>query len=83
MSSDSRAFGFVPEANLQGAPSLILWPTGERMGAPWQAPYKLLELPRLIVWSTVALSGLIWYVLRRRYLHRPIILNHVKASASS
>ncbi|MBA3604020.1 MAG: signal peptidase I [Parachlamydiaceae bacterium] len=83
MSSDSRAFGFVPEANLQGAPSLILWPTGERMGAPWQAPYKLLELPRLIVWSIVALSGLIWYWLRRRYLHRPIVLNRVKASASS
>lgn len=75
MSSDSRAFGFVPEANLQGAPSLILWPTGERQGFPWQAPYKLIELPRLIIWGIVAISCLIWYVLRRRYLRRPIILN--------
>ncbi len=76
MSSDSRAFGFVPEANLQGAPSLILWPPGDRMGPPWQAPYKLIELPRLIVWSIVALCGLIWYLFRRCYLRRPIVLNH-------
>lgn len=80
MSSDSRAFGFVPEANLQGAPSLILWPTGDRQGFPWQAPYTLLALPRLIVWTIVAISCSIWLVLRRRYLRRPIILKSKSAN---
>jgi len=74
MSSDSRAFGFVPEANLQGAPSLIIWPPGERWGVPSQKPYQLFNFPRMIVWSLVALSLLIWYLLHRRYLHRPITI---------
>ncbi len=30
MSQDSRYFGPIPQANLQGAPSLIMWPPGER-----------------------------------------------------
>ena len=71
MSGDSRIFGFVPEANLEGAPSLILWPAGDRMGFPWQAPYKIFTLPRLIVWGVVAILGLIWYIIHRRYLRRP------------
>ncbi|MBA3239276.1 MAG: signal peptidase I [Parachlamydiaceae bacterium] len=71
MSGDSRIFGFVPQGNLEGAPSLILWPAGERMGLPWQAPYKLLTIPRLIVWGVVAICCLIWYILHRRYLRRP------------
>ncbi|MBA2728164.1 MAG: signal peptidase I [Parachlamydiaceae bacterium] len=75
MSSDSRAFGFLPEANLQGAPSLIIWPPGERLGPPPQKPYPLLTLPRLIVWAIAAASFLIWWVLHRRYLRRPIVID--------
>lgn len=75
MSGDSRVFGFVPEANLQGSPSLILWPPGSRIGFPWQAPYKLFELPRLVIWSIVAISTTIWLIYRRRFLYRPIVLH--------
>ena len=66
MSADSRYFGFVPEANMQGAPSLILWPPGDRIGAPLQKPNPLLVTPRLIVWSIVALIALIWYLFHIR-----------------
>lgn len=72
MSADSRRFGFVPEANLQGAPSLIVWPPGERWGFPKQKPYPFLNLPRLVVWTTAALALLLWWYLHRRYLRRPI-----------
>lgn len=75
MSGDSRDFGFVPEANLQGAPSLILWPAGARFGLPWQAPYQLLVAPRLIIWGIAAMIGLVWYYYHQRYLHRPIVLH--------
>lgn len=74
MSGDSRDFGFVPEANLQGAPSLILWPVGDRIGFPWQAPYALFVLPRLIIWAIVGTIASIWYYFHRRYLNRPIVL---------
>lgn len=71
MSGDSRIFGFVPEANLEGAPSLILWPAGDRMGFPWQAPYKVFTVPRLIVWGIVAILCFIWSLWHRHYLRRP------------
>lgn len=74
MSGDSRAFGFVPEDNLQGAPSLIMWPPGSRWGLPWQAPYAIFVLPRLIVWTVAAIAWLVWYWFHRRHLRRPIIL---------
>ena len=43
MSSDSRVFGFVPEANLQGAPCWIIWPPGDRLGTPPQKPYPFIN----------------------------------------
>lgn len=72
MSADSRFFGFVPESNLQGAPDLIVWPPGERWGCPQQKPYPWCNLPRTIVWGILALIGLIWYVIYRYQLKRPI-----------
>lgn len=72
MSSDSRVFGFVPEDNLQGAPSLIIWPAGERWGAPMQKPYPIFVLPRLIVWGIALLILGTWYVLHRRKIKQPI-----------
>lgn len=65
MSQDSRYFGPVPESNLQGAPSIIFWPPGERLGMPNQKPYPLFTLPRLIVWS-VALLGLLGFLFYRK-----------------
>lgn len=67
MSGDSRIFGFVPEANLQGAPSFIFWPPGERFGIPNQKPYPIFVLPRLIVWGIVLVIAAIWFVIHRRH----------------
>lgn len=72
MSSDSRVFGFVPEDNLQGAPSLILWPPGERFGAPMQKPYPIVNTPRLIVWGIALLILCIWYALRQWNMRKPV-----------
>lgn len=72
MSSDSRVFGFVPQKNLQGAPSLIIWPPGDRLGPPKQKPYPIINVPRLIVWSIALFIFLVWYAIHRRNLKRPI-----------
>lgn len=69
MSADSRIFGFVPEDNLQGAPSLILWPQ-DRWGLPWQKSYPIFNEPRFIVWSLVLLIALVWFVIDRRNLRK-------------
>ena len=76
MSSDSRIFGTIPEENLQGAPSLILWPPGERWGFPAQKPYPLFPLPRLVVWAIVLLCYAIWRVYTHYHLWKPLELNH-------
>lgn len=72
MSQDSRSFGPVPQANLQGAPSLIIWPPGERWGIPNQKPYPLLTIPRVIVWSIVALIGVLWWLIRNHNRKKPV-----------
>ena len=72
MSLDSRVFGFVPQQNLQGAPSLIIWPPGDRWGPPEQKPYPIFTLPRLIVWTFVGIITLIWYFFHRRSLRKPL-----------
>lgn len=74
MSGDSRIFGFVPEENLQGAPSLIFWPPGERLGFPNMIPYPLLPLSRLIVWILALIGFAIWAYWRHKKLNRPLDL---------
>ena len=74
MSSDSRIFGPIPENNLQGAPSLIIWPPGERLGPPAQKSYPLMNTPRAIVWSFVVIIGIIYFIYHRRKLKRPIFI---------
>lgn len=71
MSSDSRVFGLIPEQNLQGAPSLIIWPPGN-MGRPLQKPYPIFTLPRIIVWSIALAIFAIWYAFHYRKKHTPI-----------
>lgn len=69
MSADSRVFGFLPEENLQGVPSVLLWP---KPGLPNQPLYPLFTLPRLIVWAIAATIGLLWYFWRRHKLSQPV-----------
>lgn len=66
VSYDSRFVGGVPQNNLQGAPSLLLWPPGERWGFPPQSGYPLITVPRLIVWGIAGLIFGVWYILRHR-----------------
>lgn len=68
MSQDCRYFGPVPAANLEGAPSLIIWPPGDRWGIPNQKPYPLFTLPRVIVWGIALIILLISYAIYRRNL---------------
>jgi signal peptidase I len=79
-SKDSRYFGTIPATNLQGAPSLIIWPPGSRWGIPNQKPYPLLTLPRLIVWSIVLCILALWYSLYRRRLTKPIFKEKINQS---
>lgn len=72
MSQDSRYFGPIPQNNLQGAPSLIIWPPGERWGIPNQKPYPIFVFPRLVIWGLAALIGLIWYLIHRRNMRKPL-----------
>lgn len=62
-SADSREFGFVPQANIQGAPAEILWPPGSRWGPPKQKPYPLITGPRITVWAVaiVCIGGYLTY----------------------
>ena len=71
MSADSRIFGFLPEENLQGVPSIVLWPLNH-FGPPNQKPYHLFTSSRLIIWSIVLLLALIWILYRRYRLRQSV-----------
>lgn len=68
-SADSRIFGFVPEENIQGAPTYIFWPPGERFGVPAGRSKPLLPYPRMIVWSLIALIGVGFGFRHYRHMH--------------
>lgn len=72
MSADSRIFGFVPQDNLEGAPSLIIWPIGERWGFPLQKAYPIITLPRLIIWSIAIIIALIGLYIHKQRIKKPI-----------
>lgn len=71
MSADSRYFGFVPEANMEGSPSVIIWPWQDRMGAPSQAPYPWVTLPRVIIWALILGLVIGWRLYSRRRDEQP------------
>jgi signal peptidase I len=70
MSGDSRIWGFVPEANIQGAPSFIFWPPGPRFGAAQNQPIlPWITTPHIIIWILITLIGggtLLWYYRKRQ-----------------
>lgn len=72
MSGDSREFGFVPQANLRGAPFFIFFPPGNRFGIPNQPPYPWITFPKVLV-AAVALCIFIgWYIWHRRRHRLPL-----------
>jgi signal peptidase I len=66
MSSDSRDFGFVPENNLKGGVNFIFWPPSSRWSKPFQLQYKILVMPKIIVWSTALVIAIISIIYNRR-----------------
>lgn len=84
-SKDGRDFGFVPEANIQGAPTWILWPAGSRWGPPLQTSYPLLTFPRLIVWSIAGLIAVVWGLYVRWRMRHPLFkkLSHSGTSRAT
>lgn len=66
MSADSRVFGFVPQGNLEGAPSLLIWPPGDRWGFPPQTPYPIFNIPRTVIWMIAGTIFLLWYIWHRK-----------------
>lgn len=83
MSADSRVFGFLPEKNIQGAPSLILWPFGERWGFPNQPHYPFLNTPRLIIWTIVGIIALVAYAIHYRKIRKPLFSQNQRNSKKS
>lgn len=72
MSSDSRDFGFVPQGNIRGSPSFIFWPPGSRWGSPLQPQAPCFVFPRVVVWSSALVLGVIWYTIYRRKNRLPL-----------
>jgi signal peptidase I len=64
MSVDSRFFGPVPEANIQGTPVLLFWPFGDRWGIPSQP--SMLPSPYTILLFSITIIGIIVYVVCKR-----------------
>ena len=72
VSMDSRYFGFLPEANLQGEPLFVFWPPGSLWGFPSQAQYPWVTVPSVIVWSIALLACLIAWFYHRYNMRRQL-----------
>lgn len=71
-SSDSRDFGFVPEENIRGGASIILWPDGERWGTPLEQPTPWLTAPRMLIWTIFTLIIAFFYVFQKIRFKKPV-----------
>jgi signal peptidase I len=71
MSADSRHFGFVPEDNLRGGASFLLWPPGPRWGFLPQ-PSNLFAIPTLLLWTLFILICATSAVYLRRKYKKPL-----------
>ena len=74
-SGDSREFGFVPEGNLRGGPSIIFWPPGSRMGRPNQPIYPFFKTGRVIIWIVASAGFGTWYAVHKRRHKLPLDLD--------
>lgn len=71
-SGDSRDFGFVPEENLKGGPSLIFWPPGPRIGPPNQPKYPLFNKGRVLIWIIAGSGYAFWYYRHKKLYQLPL-----------
>jgi len=70
-SGDSREFGFVPEKNLRGAPLIMVWPPGDRLGTPNQPHYPWFTVSRITIWSIAIFIGIVCYIIYRTRIRKP------------
>lgn len=68
-SGDSREFGFVPEDNLRGTASMMLWAPGDRSIAPLQVGNDLFTPYKVIVWFLVLIGVALYYARQSRKFH--------------
>ena len=72
ISGDSREFGFVPEENIQGGASAILWPPGPRFGAPNQKGYPWITPANFIIYGFIVAIVAGWISYRKNSDTRPL-----------
>ncbi len=72
MSGDSRQFGFVPQNNLRGGASWIVWPVGPRWGRLPQPGISYLTFPNLTIWTIFILICLASTIYMRRKYSKPL-----------
>lgn len=76
VSRDSRIFGFVPEANLRGSPTGIIWPWNSRKGTHGPEASAWFTLPWLFTWGSLTLGAVLCYSCgsfqRRRPLYKKL-----------
>jgi signal peptidase I len=72
MSADSRHFGFVPQDNLRGGASFLLWPPGPRWGRLPQPSIAHLTWPNLTIWGLFFLCSIASIVYLHRKYSRPL-----------
>jgi len=71
MSADSRHFGFVPQDNLRGGASWIIWPFGPRWGRLPQPGIAYLTFSNLTIWALFILICLASSIYIRRKYKKP------------
>jgi signal peptidase I len=84
-SVDSRSFGFVPAANLQGMPSALLWPIGDRWGSLSGPDIPLATLPHTMALALIWLVCALIYAYYRWRMNSPVFqkIDFERANTSS
>lgn len=80
-SADSRYFGFVPQNNLRGTPTVLLSPFDPRWGMTATSDLYGWNVPTLFVWAT-ALSGFVIWLLMQRRKHNRLHFTPLSSSPS-
>ena len=67
MSADSREFGFVPQENIRGAPTIIFWPIGSRLGLVNHIYTPFITMPSVVIWFFALIGfGTYYFFYRKR-----------------
>lgn len=71
-SADSREFGFVPQENLRGGPTMLFWPPSKRWGPLPQTRYEFFSFSSITVWIIAGICFCISYIYIRKRRHKPL-----------